>query len=168
MRLTNEYVLFWHGEFSNWYKCEFEYMGENFTSSEQAMMWMKANLFKDVEVANAIMRTNNPKEQKELGRRVRNFDADLWNRNALNYVTEICYYKFKQNAYLKTLLLSYPNLSFVEASPYDKVWGIGLHYDDVDAGDPTKWQGTNWLGIALNRAREMILSDMTKTNTTGE
>lgn len=159
MRIDDNYVLFWHGEFSNWYGCDFTYKGVKFTSSEQAMMWEKANLFGDTEVANAIMRTNNPKEQKALGRKVRGFDVSVWEDNAVRLVTDICYEKFTQNKHLLTCILSYPGKTFVEASPLDKVWGIGLHYDDALASDKTQWNGTNWLGVCLNNVRDRIIDN---------
>lgn len=159
MRVTKDYVFFWHGEFSNWYRTEFISAGVKFTSTEQAMMVSKALLFDDKWVADMIMRTNNPQEQKHLGRKVRNFDADKWNSVALHIVTELCYQKFTQNDELKTLMLSHGNREFVEASPLDKIWGIGLHYDDDEVLDRNKWKGTNWLGIALTKARDRIIEE---------
>jgi len=41
--------------------------------------------------------------------------------------------------------------TIVEASPYDKIWGIGLSKDDPRALDRSQWQGTNWLGEAIMR-----------------
>lgn len=159
MRVTDKYVFFWGSEFSNWYKTKFTYWNKEFTSSEQAIMWAKAHLFNDEEVANKILETDDPKTQKALGRKVRNFDVDVWNQNAPGIVTYICYYKFSQNEYLKNLILSYGNREFVEASPHDKIWGIGLHYEDDDVLDKSKWQGKNWLGIALTNVRDKLVME---------
>ena len=42
----------------------------------------------------------------------------------------------------------------VEASPEDKIWGIGLSEDDPRAQDKSQWQGTNWLGEIITQVRE--------------
>ena len=56
---------------------------------------------------------------------------------------------------LKTLLNT-GNKEIVEASPEDRIWGIGLHMNDIRVHDKTKWGGTNWLGIELQRVREAL------------
>lgn len=45
-------------------------------------------LFKDVEMAKEIMNTSNPVIQKKCGRRVKNFDADVWNKRSQVIVKE--------------------------------------------------------------------------------
>jgi ribA/ribD-fused uncharacterized protein len=42
----------------------------------------------------------------------------------------------------------------VEASPYDRIWGIGLAEDDPGIHDPLNWNGLNWLGEVLTELRE--------------
>ena len=43
-----------------------------------------------------------------------------------------------------------------EASPHNKVWGIGLTAFDPRAASPTSWCGPNLLGQALERTREIL------------
>ena len=44
----------------------------------------------------------------------------------------------------------------VEASPVDKIWGIGLAADNPDAQNPLKWKGQNMLGFALMEVRDEL------------
>lgn len=156
MKITEDYVFFWGGPFSQWFKSEFTLEGEKFTSAEQYMMWKKAMLFEDTEVANAIMRTNNPKEQKALGRKVRGFDKKKWESVCVGYVTKGNYAKFTQNPDLLLELKLQGEREIVEASPYDRIWGIGKHFNDDDIEDKSSWKGTNWLGIAIMNVRETL------------
>jgi ribA/ribD-fused uncharacterized protein len=64
--------------------------------------------------------------------------------------------QFQQNPALKKFLMSTGDLVLVEASPQDKVWGIGLSANHPDAAFPEKWSGLNLLGIALMEVRAKI------------
>ena len=43
-----------------------------------------------------------------------------------------------------------------EASPTDRIWGIGLGKNNPDALEPEKWRGQNLLGFTLMRVRDFI------------
>lgn len=160
MRETDNSVFFWSGMYSQWFESPFEAEGQKFNCTEQYMMYKKAMLFGDEDVANAIMRTRNPSDQKSLGRQVRNFNSEVWNQHAIDIVSEGNYQKFKQNPELSKILLGeHLNKEIVEASPKDKIWGIGLHYSDEACDDKSKWQGTNWLGISIMNARERLVKE---------
>ncbi len=154
--ITKDYVFFWGGICSQWYSSWFEIDGQKFSCAEQYMMYKKALLFEDEEVANAIMRTQNPMEQKALGRKVRGFDKDKWEAVCRDYVYEGNYAKFTQNPELLEELETYGDREIVEASPEDAIWGIGMHERHPDILDKSKWQGTNWLGEAIMRVRETL------------
>lgn len=156
MKVTNEFILFWSGVFSQWFKSEFEIDGIKFSTAEQYMMYKKALLFNDEEVANAIMRTNNPKEQKALGRKVRGFNTDKWVKHCRQYVYEANLAKFTQNPEMYKELIGTDSRELVEASPKDRIWGIGLHYSDEKALDKSEWNGLNWLGEALMSVRDNL------------
>ena len=158
-RITNTHIFFWGSELSNWYVCVFKYKGHEFRNSEQAFMWEKAMHFNDITIANEILKEPNPRRNKELGRKVRNFNGEEWAKVSLKYMIDINYVKWSSNDKLKKLLLSTDNKILVEASPYDTIWGIGIHWDDDDVLDEKKWKGTNWLGKSLMEVRNKIRND---------
>ena len=155
-RITDKYVFFWGAEFSDWYECEFIYCRYLFKNTEQAFMWEKARFFGDHEIAKLILKSPDPKINKDLGRRVKNFNAEKWMEYCYVYMLAVNYAKYNQNEGLKNTLLSTGNKTIVEASPYDKIWGIGLHWNNDDCLDETKWQGMNLLGKVLMEVREEL------------
>lgn len=66
--------------------------------------------------------------------------------------------KFGQHPELRDFLLSTRDRVLVEASPRDRVWGIGLSASDERATSPATWQGLNLLGFALMAARDGLQS----------
>jgi ribA/ribD-fused uncharacterized protein len=164
--MDHNYYFFWGGYCSQWAESHFEEFGRKFNTAEQFMMAAKAKVFNDEDAFNAIMATPNPREQKKLGRSVRNFDADVWNKVARAYVTLANYNKFTQTEKLYEFLKQRQNMYFVEASPYDKIWGIGLHTDNELINDPANWQGTNWLGLCINEAANLIFKENDDTGIT--
>ena len=155
-RITDTHVFFWGSELSNWHSCIFMYMDERFNNSEQAFMWEKARYFNDTEGAKEILKETNPKNAKALGRKVNGFNAEQWMINSYIYMVAVNYCKFTQNESLKEILLSTGDKTIVEASPYDKIWGIGLHWKDDDVLDEHKWKGMNLLGKVLMHVRKTI------------
>lgn len=150
--------------FSNWHPATFTLphpvtgRPQTYTSVEQRMMHSKALLFNDYDAAAAILRSTKPRYQKQVGRRVRNFDPDVWNRASGPIVEEALYAKFSQNLDLLEELLSAPG-AFVEASPYDRIWGIGLAATDPRAQQRSRWRGENRLGRLLDQVRERLLME---------
>ena len=134
---------------SQWYPCEFEAEGTKYTSAEQYMMAEKARLFGDEEIRAQILKTSDPAICKKLGRKVRNFNQEKWNKNRENIARKGNFYKFSQNAKLREFLLSTGDKILVEASPRDRIWGIGMGKSNPDALDPAKWRGRNLLGFSI-------------------
>jgi len=60
---------------------------------------------------------------------------------------------------LKKFLLATKDRILVEASPVDKIWGIGMAQDHPHIQDPSLWQGLNLLGFALIHVQEQFLAD---------
>lgn len=143
--------------FSQWQLSDFEDKeGNKYISAEQYMMAQKALLFNDKEVFNQIMRENNQKNIKHLGRKVRNFDNKLWEENKSRIVTEGNVLKFSQNKDMLDTLLSTEDDILIEASPYDRIWGIGMKVGDRGIYDPSKWKGENLLGFILMEVRDKL------------
>lgn len=142
---------------SQWYPCQFEVDGVIYTSAEQYMMAEKAKLFGDEEIRDEILSTDDPRKCKALGRKVKNFDEAVWDKEKEFIVLKGNTKKFLQNDALRNFLLSTGSKVLVEASPTDRVWGIGLGKNNPDALDPKKWRGKNLLGFALMDVREMIV-----------
>lgn len=156
MKITDKFVLFWSGSFSQWYESDMVIDNQEFNCNEQYMMYKKAVLFKDYKQAEKIMNTDDPKEQKALGRQVLNFNKDVWESVCRDIVFRANYAKFTQNAELYNLIMNpeWTNLEFCEASPYDRIWGIGLDENNPLSYNKETWQGTNWLGIAITEVRD--------------
>jgi ribA/ribD-fused uncharacterized protein len=150
--------MFWHGEFSQWFPSEFEYGGITFNCAEQFMMFYKAVFFDDHEIAAKILKSGNAQIQKKLGRKVKNFDVDEWSKVAKEIVYTGSEGKYTQNPELCSMLVATYPATLVEASPYDKIWGIGLGEDNPDAMNQTKWKGKNWLGFVLTELRNNIMN----------
>ncbi len=90
------------------------------------MMSQKAKLFHDSERYTAILRTTDPGECKKLGKLVTPFDSSLWDEHKVEIVKAGNRAKFEQNPDLMKLLLDTGDALLAEASPWDKIWGIGL------------------------------------------
>ncbi len=161
-----EYVFFWkhyqNGNIitqsclSQWYDCKFEIDGILYSSAEQYMMAQKALLFEDVESYRQILKSKHPKDYKALGRRVTNFNGSKWNSNRCPIVIKGNLAKFSQNEKLKNYLFSTKDKILVEASPYDKIWGIALPEENKRSKDPFAWKGENLLGFALMEVRDEL------------
>ncbi len=67
-----------NGYLSNWYLSQFEADGRTFSSMEQYMMYEKAYVFRDMEIAEQIMGTDQVGKIKSLGRSVKNYEESVW------------------------------------------------------------------------------------------
>jgi len=140
---------------SQWFQRDFIIDNLTYKNAEQYMMAKKALLFNDEENFQKIMNEENPKKIKAFGRKVKNFNPDIWDDKAERFVYEANLAKFSQNKDLKSFLLSTEGI-LVEASPYDKIWGIGLSAQDERALKRETWEGENKLGFVLTRVREVL------------
>ena len=164
---TNEYVFFCGHEpnqygvhiFSQWFPCQFkEQFNEEttitYTTAEQYMMAHKALLFGDDEVYDKIMKSNDPKKIKDLGRKISGFNESVWDEHKFDIVVNGNRLKFEQNPELMKRLLKTENKKIVEAAHYDKVWGIGLRASDAINVPEEEWPGKNLLGKAIMVVRQ--------------
>ena len=157
---NTKFTFFWSGPFSQWHPSSFkDSAGIKYSCAEQYMMYQKALVFNDMERAEAILKTGNPKEQKRLGRLVANYDDALWVPKAEDIVYQGSYYKYTQNLNLKKLLFVTAGTTLVEASPRDNRWGVGLSEDDPRILDPATWRGENKLGFILTKLRDNLINE---------
>lgn len=145
-----------YGFLSNWYLSEFEVTGKKFTSVEQYMMYSKATVFGDDEVAKKIMESDDVAEIKRLGRQVKGYNESVWNgiRQIVVYYGLVA--KFKQNEELRQRLIETGNTVLVECAIHDCVWGNGLGMNDKNVDVVDRWRGQNLLGYTLMMVREVL------------
>lgn len=162
---TDTHVFFLKGPFSQWHPSGFTQEVINrgvmaFTCAEQFMMASKASLFGDEARFNAIMATSDPANHKTLGRQVANFDSELWEANCEEIVFQANLAKFSQNPDDQIYMLNTGDKILVEGAAYDRVWGVGLAWNDPAILDPANWQGRNLLGKSLMRVRDVLQQDL--------
>ncbi|MGW5753293.1 NADAR family protein [Nocardia rhamnosiphila] len=144
------------GCLSQWWPAEFTVDGTVFPTAEHYMMWRKAMLFDDGAIAAEVLEAGSPGAAKALGRRIVGFDEELWGLHRFGIVVAGNVAKFGRHEELRRFLLDTGDRVLVEASPVDRVWGIGLAADDPRAEDPARWKGLNLLGFALMEARSAL------------
>lgn len=162
-----EFLFFWGHQpskdgsigktcFSQWWLSEFRENGNVYKTAEHYMMAGKARLSNDEETLQRILKKESPKDVKDLGRQVKNFDPKIWDLCKFEIVKKGNQLKFSQNESLKSFILQTGNKIIVEASPVDPVWGIGLAEDNPLAKHPATWKGQNLLGFALMEVRDEL------------
>lgn len=154
---TDKYVLFWGSFLCNFYPSPFKYNGITFRTSEQFFMWNKAKFFNDEYTASLILKAISPKEANRLGRSVKNYDDSKWYDESIKAMSLAIKLKFDSNDELRERLLSLGERTFVEGSPFDKKWGIGIKFDDPSAKDSSNWKGENLLGKIITKYRNSLI-----------
>jgi ribA/ribD-fused uncharacterized protein len=142
--------------FSQWFELPFTVDNVTYKTAEHWMMAHKALMFDDLKTYDRIIDANTPGEAKELGRQVLSFDEIIWNDKRYDIVKLGNIHKFNQYPQYAEYLMNTGNRILVEASPVDKIWGIGLSKDDEDIENPYCWRGLNLLGFALMEVRDFL------------
>lgn len=114
----------------------------------------------DSDVTASILEEADPKAIKALGRLIPNFDEETWKAKRLQIVIDGNYLKFTQDPNLREQLLDTGSRELVEASPRDRIWGIG--FGAKNAGKTRGRWGLNLLGKALMRVREQLKEEAAK------
>lgn len=161
-----KYLLFWGhradpsglgpGCLSQWWPAVFEIDGVRYASAEHYMMAEKARLFEDEAIRKQVLASASPAQAKKLGRKVRGFDETIWRAHRFEIVCCASVAKFSSDPKLRRYLLNTGRKVLVEASPRDRIWGIGMGAKHEHARTPSKWRGLNLLGFALMTAREVM------------
>lgn len=162
-----EFLMFWGRKgfdtssigpyvFSQWHFSDFEIDGQVYPTAEHWMMSQKALAMGDYNTHRAILASAGPEEAKTLGRQVKNWDQAKWDARKFEAVVEGNVAKFGQDSALREYILGTGDVVLVEASPHDRIWGIGLRREDSRSKDPNTWNGQNLLGFALMEARDRL------------
>ncbi|MFE9255971.1 NADAR family protein [Streptomyces sp. NPDC006879] len=141
---------------SQWWPSPFTVGDVRYATAEHWMMAAKARLFEDARAERMALEAAHPAQAQRAGRLVRGFDESIWRRERYALVVQGNVHKFGSDANLRAFLLSTGSRVLVEASPRDRIWGIGLSSTDERAHDPARWRGLNLLGFALMGAREQL------------
>lgn len=144
---------------SQWWPAPFVIDGHRYASAEHFMMAEKARAFDDQDNLQRILTAANPSAAKRFGREVRGFDERRWAEVRFDIVVKGNRAKFRQNVSLAEFLAGTGDRVLVEASPVDRIWGIGLAENDPAAADPARWRGLNLLGFALMQVRQELRSE---------
>lgn len=150
------------GCLSQWWPAPFTVDGIEYATAEHWMMARKARLFGDGEAEAKAVAAAGPAQAKKVGRLVRGFSDATWERERFGIVVEGNVHKFSQHPKEAAFLLGTGERVLVEASPMDRIWGIGLAADDERAHDPARWRGLNLLGFALMEVRERLRTGRTE------
>ncbi|KAI9724305.1 MAG: hypothetical protein M1812_000371 [Candelaria pacifica] len=165
-----------YGFLSQWYPSPFTSPTSDpsitYQTAEQYMMYQKALLFSDTSIASKILASKSPKAQKALGRKVAGFDGQKWLEYREKIVEDGNWNKFMNSSFktegeggggggkekeeedIRKRLLDTGDRELVEASPFDRIWGVG--FAAVDAKRNREQWGENLMGKAIMRVRERI------------
>ncbi len=163
-----EYLFFWGHTpksqedidkscFSQWFPSSFRVADHLYPTAEHFMMAEKARLFGDGEIEKKILNSIDPHQAKKLVRLVKNYEDKIWLKHRFEIVLRGNFAKFYQNPSLQKFLLGTNSRVLVEASPEDRIWGIGLGPDNPAIKNPSHWRGENLLGFALMEVRRQLL-----------
>lgn len=145
---------------SQWYPAPFTVDGVRYATAEHWMVAERARLFGDEACLEALLATDDPAAAKALGRTVVGYDEKRWIAKSYEAAVQGCVHKFRADPALHRFLVSTAPRVLVEASPKDRVWGIGLGKAHRDSKDPRRWKGQNLLGFALMEARDALTADV--------
>ncbi len=141
---------------SNFYPAPFYLDGRHFNCSEQYIQWRKAQMFKDVEAAEEILKVDDPVKQKDLGKKVKNFEKEVWERDCPEALTRGLLQKFLTNPACKQFLKETENTTLAECNKHDRLFGIGLPLSSGEKGNVASWKGQNYLGKMLMDVRSKV------------
>ena len=173
MEGPSQHIFFWrpheeHGYLGQWFSAPFTtssplspYENVTFENCETYMMFHKAILFNDIPISKQILEAaDDPKQVKALGRKVRGFDQEIWDKKKFEIVIAANREKFSAHAQLREQLLETAGKEIVEASPMDRIWGIGFKKENA-LKNQHRW-GKNLLGKALMQVRDELISEKEK------
>ena len=168
-RQNDTHHFFWKSKLSQWSKATFTeaknlvdvlpFAEVTYCCVEQYMMMHKALIMGDIDTAAAILITEDPAIHQALGRQIKGFDQELWDRTKYGVVLRGNLLRFRQNKEHRDLLFATYPRQLVEASPHDLIWGVGLEENNHMIDDPENWKGENLLGKVLTEVRDVLMHE---------
>lgn len=125
-----------------------------YPSVEHYYQAQKAKEFKDDEVYKKILETPSGKAVKALGKKVKNFQKEIWDGMRLEIMMRGVKAKFVQHPELQKQLQETGKREIGFADARNSFWGIGTSENTEKSADPSKWKGQNRLGKILMALRE--------------
>ena len=119
-------------------------------------MYQKALLFNDKNTADKILKSSDPKRHRYLGKELKEFNKAIWHKYCMKFSFDANLAKFSQIETLREVILNTRDKILAEASPYDRVWGIGLSMSNPKIYDPKNWRGRNLAGQSLMQVRQIL------------
>lgn len=120
------------------------------------MMFAKARIFGDQESMERIASCKRPADAQRLGRKVTPYADEPWAAQRYFHVFRCNVAKFEQHAAPRRVPARDGRSRARRSVPRDRIWGIGLAEDHVDATDPERWRGLNLLGFVLMDVRDTL------------
>jgi len=143
---------------SNFYDAPFKMDGTEYKTAEHAYQAQKAATF-DKPMVEKIVKAKSAQSAKSFGKKVANYNEEVWSAKQEEVMREILKAKFTQNDAIRKLLIDTEDKMIANADPRDSYWGIGTSSGTTIAKDPTKWKGKNMMGKILMELRTELRSE---------
>jgi ribA/ribD-fused uncharacterized protein len=157
VKYSDDSVVFYtkHSLFSNFHSINFKVEGIIYCCTEQYFQRAKALFFGDYDTAHKIMDETDPHQINVLGKKVKGYQKDVWDKQAYRVLKQANVFKYRQNPPAAKALLNTGARLIGEASP-DKLYGTGIRLTSNQANDTSKWHGKNWMGKILTEIRSSL------------
>jgi ribA/ribD-fused uncharacterized protein len=154
---VQNYVFFWHKwcPLSLEHECNFEVHGVGFKSVIQYVLFSKAKIYKNHEVAEKIIKADDLTEISSLSTLIRGVNKQDWGNRILSVTTAGCKMRLSQDNDVWAALQLTKGKVLAFANPEEKFWGIGLKPLDSRATNQNEWDGKNHLGNIFMELRDV-------------
>jgi ribA/ribD-fused uncharacterized protein len=127
--------------------------GKDYPSVEHYYQAKKAEKFDESEVEK-IMKAKTTKAVKAIGKKIKNFNQEEWDKIKYGIMQEGIKAKFVQHPELRKQLQETGDRKIGYADARNVFWGIGSSEGIEKSKHPEKWRGKNMIGHILMELRE--------------
>ena len=131
--------------------------GETFVCLEQFIQYQKAKFFNDDEAADKILHASTVRDFQKLGSKVKEFNAEAWEKEKYSAMRGGISFKFSQNISMAKKLARTAGYYLALCGFRDKFWSCNCKESDPIIYHPSMWTGKNMYGKALMCARDILL-----------